>query len=322
MVDIATKAAELNEALKVLLNKHDEVQTPKETLFHYTSFLGLKGILESRCIWLTDYKYLNDSSEIEHGKYLILQCIDKHLNKVNPKLNNFLKVFISDIVARGYKTFIISYCSSGDYLPAWRYYSDNGAGFSIGFKKEYFVRKQMVEDKRQATLFFEVEYVDETFTSRVQEILNTADKVYSEWSSQDVKKIEVYLDGLIATLLTILPGVKNNDFKDEHEWRKAMIRIYFSNIDKWHPYDLPMEKLIIDQVDGSRIPPFVKDVKTNIPRLASESFSYSDIDKIYVGPRLDFLTAKLAIQKILIDAGVGPSDLKNITIVESERPFR
>jgi hypothetical protein len=47
-----------------------------------------------------------------------------------------------------------------------------------------------------------------------------------------------------------------------------------------------------------------KDVKTAIPRVESLKFDYSDIDTIYVGPRLDFWTAKLAIEKILIDAGI------------------
>ena len=35
-----------------------------DCLFHYTSAGGLKGILESRCIWATDAAFLNDASEI------------------------------------------------------------------------------------------------------------------------------------------------------------------------------------------------------------------------------------------------------------------
>lgn len=34
-------------------------------LFHYTSRAGLKGILESQCLWATHYRHLNDSSELQ-----------------------------------------------------------------------------------------------------------------------------------------------------------------------------------------------------------------------------------------------------------------
>jgi hypothetical protein len=35
-------------------------------LMHYTSLDGLKGIIESDCLWATDASFLNDSSEIAH----------------------------------------------------------------------------------------------------------------------------------------------------------------------------------------------------------------------------------------------------------------
>lgn len=36
-------------------------------LFHYTNFGGLKGILENKCLWATDYETMNDSSEFIYG---------------------------------------------------------------------------------------------------------------------------------------------------------------------------------------------------------------------------------------------------------------
>jgi hypothetical protein len=33
-------------------------------LHHYTSFCGLKGVVESRSLWATHYRHLNDSSEV------------------------------------------------------------------------------------------------------------------------------------------------------------------------------------------------------------------------------------------------------------------
>lgn len=35
---------------------------------HYTTFQGMKGILETNQLWATHYRFLNDTSELEHGK--------------------------------------------------------------------------------------------------------------------------------------------------------------------------------------------------------------------------------------------------------------
>lgn len=40
-------------------------------LWHYTTLEGLKGILLSHNFWATDYRYLNDSSEIIHSKSIV-----------------------------------------------------------------------------------------------------------------------------------------------------------------------------------------------------------------------------------------------------------
>lgn len=36
-------------------------------LYHYTDARGLKGIIESGQIWFTDYRHMNDPSELVHG---------------------------------------------------------------------------------------------------------------------------------------------------------------------------------------------------------------------------------------------------------------
>ena len=44
-----------------------EKQSPPKTLYHYTTGVGLRGILQSGVIWLTDIFALNDPSELRHG---------------------------------------------------------------------------------------------------------------------------------------------------------------------------------------------------------------------------------------------------------------
>ena len=49
----------------------------KETLYHYTDASGLKGIIDNQEIWFTDYRYLNDPSELTHGMNLAKALIAK-----------------------------------------------------------------------------------------------------------------------------------------------------------------------------------------------------------------------------------------------------
>jgi len=42
-----------------------------DELYHYTGIQGLKGIIESRTLWATHYKYLNDGEEIVHFRELL-----------------------------------------------------------------------------------------------------------------------------------------------------------------------------------------------------------------------------------------------------------
>lgn len=42
---------------------------------HYTTLGGLEGILSTKKLWATHFRYLNDTSEMQHGKkYLIEVC--------------------------------------------------------------------------------------------------------------------------------------------------------------------------------------------------------------------------------------------------------
>src|SRR5216683_1419399 len=45
---------------------------PPETIFHYTTAAGLLGIVRSNRLWASDLLYMNDSTEVEYGRQLII----------------------------------------------------------------------------------------------------------------------------------------------------------------------------------------------------------------------------------------------------------
>lgn len=51
-------------------------------LFHYTSFRGVEGILQSQTLWATHYQYLNDSMEIELMRDEFAKRLFTHLKEI------------------------------------------------------------------------------------------------------------------------------------------------------------------------------------------------------------------------------------------------
>jgi len=114
-----------------------EAIPPPPILYHYTNDVGLKGILESGRIWLTDILSLNDPSELSHG-------LSHAITILNGKAANGLpesKLFAADFeemirlgkVQKSGDYFICSFSSAGDDLGQWRAYADNGRGYALGF---------------------------------------------------------------------------------------------------------------------------------------------------------------------------------------------
>ena len=111
----------------------------QDTLFHYTTVDGLKGILTSRSLWASKTRYLNDAVEFNHGTDIALSCIRKlrddpskskrakdaaiKLRRVLDDESNFSGVFVACL------------CTSGDMLSQWRGYGNRGCGVSIGFHR-------------------------------------------------------------------------------------------------------------------------------------------------------------------------------------------
>lgn len=67
LVRFAKEADHIVQAFAITL----ESRQPEPIVYHYTNDVGLRGILESGCLWLTDIFSLNDltpgfQQEVEH----------------------------------------------------------------------------------------------------------------------------------------------------------------------------------------------------------------------------------------------------------------
>jgi len=108
-----------------------------DALYHYTDGRGLQGVLRTGQIWFTDYRHLNDPSELVHGIEMAHDSARGLATGADGRVQLFLEMF-SDMFRREnfYATldfFIACFSRDRDDLGQWRAYADNGRGFAIGF---------------------------------------------------------------------------------------------------------------------------------------------------------------------------------------------
>ena len=115
-----------------------------EPLYQYTSAAGLQGILESEAIWCTNYRHLNDPSEVRHGMARAQEVFEAAQKGIDGRAGLFLRcaadLFSHDNVAT-LEFFIACFSSARDDLGQWRAYGDNGRGFAVGFAPEMLAPK-------------------------------------------------------------------------------------------------------------------------------------------------------------------------------------
>ena len=74
-----------DKIIEPLVQDPEAKKTP-HAIYHYTNDVGLRGILETGQLWLTDVFSLNDPSELNHGFSLMLKVLMSKV--VSPEVEN------------------------------------------------------------------------------------------------------------------------------------------------------------------------------------------------------------------------------------------
>ncbi|MCE9523787.1 MAG: DUF2971 domain-containing protein [Alphaproteobacteria bacterium] len=227
------------------------LRQPTRLLFHYTTLKGLMGIVEAGAIWGTDYRYLNDSAEIEH----FLDVLDAEIAKRLPGARDARDASLqSDATAdtsgsleqqQGYRAslmrareavdreenleefrrwlrakkvnegavFVASFIENGDLLSQWRGYTPFGKGVSIGFDPKELLQAASAASVRMGGCIY-----DAIETAKIAgQIVDVAETLAeSARASNDFEKA---FDGIQTDLFEIAALIKHPKFEEEREWR-------------------------------------------------------------------------------------------------------
>ncbi len=200
---------------------------PPDIIYHYTNADGLRGILETGRLWLSDIFTLNDPSELEHGVLLATSILRKNAANGSEESKEFARFFEnffkSETNMRRANYFICSFSSRGNDLAQWRSYANNGRGYALGF------------DAKRLQKAFETHGCDIPVPAKAQKVPGTFPITYSDHklakihsriinlipfplpsNPSDMAKL---LSILVARVLTASLHFKHEAYRNEKEYR-------------------------------------------------------------------------------------------------------
>jgi hypothetical protein len=268
--------------------------------YHYTDLGGLKGILDSQEMWLTDYEYLNDSSELNHGLAMVKQKLREAV--ANPKYENVADSFttwIAGLDHHQHRICVTSYSYDGDSLSQWRAYGS----VAIGFKVNQALGAWSGECTISSVIYnraHQERYLD-FFINHVSQAYELDKK-----SDSDSERLKELYSGGAHTAINLAASFKNEGFSDEREVRVA----YVENPEYFKIGMTPATTRF--RVSGDAIIPYVTTGDLSA-RLSNKELP---IVSIVVGPTIS-PTGEKSIRAYLKHLG-----LDNVSVTRSSIPYR
>ena len=112
-------------------------------LYHYTDAAGLRGIIESRKLWLTSISYLNDSTEYQQAGVALRKALNLLLEEPKTERHSIFYKYLERVVTEALTlprlaldktTFVGCFSKKADSLSQWRGYGRGEGGFSIALR--------------------------------------------------------------------------------------------------------------------------------------------------------------------------------------------
>ncbi|WP_263418413.1 DUF2971 domain-containing protein [Terriglobus albidus] len=222
-----------------------------ENLWHYTTYKAFQGIVESKQIFATDLRYLNDSQEFVHANELAEKLADEVVGSsvAGMTLDGVLKRAVNlafntgPLRADRLQVMVASFSHARDQLSQWRGYSGASSGVSISFdlSKIRPLRDDAVvvfapcvyeHSEKNALLRRALSHMVDAVAEWVQDVekamqtdpqLLTKIKTRTELAYFPGFRLDVRLQQAMTKvnfdLVRVCPLLKDSSFSEEREWR-------------------------------------------------------------------------------------------------------
>lgn len=119
--------------------QHHYAPQPGEQLYHYTSTAGALAILESRTLWLSDYRRMNDLNEFLYAKRRFLDAVWDRSIEVEDPVRGLAGLTVLRL-ERAQLMLIGCLTAQRDAAHQWSRYADNGQGCVVGVDAEFLAK--------------------------------------------------------------------------------------------------------------------------------------------------------------------------------------
>ena len=206
----------------------DALKLDGNSLQHYTNEAGILGILEHGKIWLTDIRYMNDSSEYLDGirtagdilfelhSYMydegkLVDPTDAHVAEI---LQQAGEIIASNESSKYESTYVFCLSEKLDDLSQWRAYGGANSSFSIGFSRR--ILQQVARDTPES-IFSRCVY-------RFQEKFDVIRSLVNQFRERYKGENHSFAMELATQIDAIIPFFKHESFAAENEFRLIIRR--------------------------------------------------------------------------------------------------
>jgi Protein of unknown function (DUF2971) len=290
----------------------NSIETP---LYHYTDGRGLKGIIEGEAMWFTDYRHMNDPSELTHG----IEAVRDVIRAIEPGVDGRVGLWLATLAdmfsqqnfSNALEFFIGSFSRERDDLGQWRSYADNGRGYALGLAPKFFRVVETPNRKPNENVFVApVVYRTDKIWVRHQGPIEKAASIFLETVEANAalmqNKNEVGIPFLqdMARAVIASPLIWNclTSKHPAYEHEREVRLIVLGLCDKLMPY-------IKTRLRGSEIVPYIEH------RMALRE--PHSIVEIVVGPAAPVDTER-TVRTMLKSLGADP----NLPVGRSDIPYR
>ncbi len=203
------------------LRNHEltRVQRPLTTgkyVYHYTTLPAFKGIVESQEFWLTDYAYLNDSSEVRHGVHLAREEFDAALSGATPETAAVLRTLLDPPPERQPRICVSCFSFARDSLTQWKGYGREHVSVGIGIEPvAFFQGLAYPRELSLAPIIYDLQAKRELLRGFFHDWAALRDR---DLSAGDVQ-LDAYESLPRGGLFELLSMMKDAVFSDEREFR-------------------------------------------------------------------------------------------------------
>lgn len=199
---------------------------PPDTLSHYTTLSGLKGIVESgNRLYATEMRYLNDGSELRHFADILTMQINAKLAAKSVEGSNEQQVLeqfgirVKRRFDHGHALFVSSFSEEGNLLSQWRGYCPHGQGVSVGFRPDELMYAAKNVEFRLGQCIYDPKEKGALALDIVSRVISAAEESGPDSAKHPSQSSETCFEGMEDQLFSIAALVKHPIFEEEKEWR-------------------------------------------------------------------------------------------------------